>query len=227
MGVGGWELGGLPASTAGVPSTSLPEVGVRSPHVVNRHCDFTRSIDIVTLNWSCCADLYRATVAGVAGSVFAARGRRDTRRCAMRLAGRIGGAALTLALTATAVNAQTTAPSAPPDPPSIEELIHSIEVLQQQVEQQGREIADLRRQLGLSSGTATTGAAMSAAPAANATGLADHGTAAPDQSVKAEHVAQRGQELPPDVVSAGDFPGSVRIPGTDAVLKFGGLIRVN
>ncbi len=32
-------------------------------------------------------------------------------------------------------------------------------------------------------------------------------------------------ELPPDVVSAGDFPGSIRIPGTDAAIKFGGRIR--
>ena len=32
-------------------------------------------------------------------------------------------------------------------------------------------------------------------------------------------------ELPPDVVSAGDFPGSIRIPGTDAAIKLGGRIR--
>ena len=33
-------------------------------------------------------------------------------------------------------------------------------------------------------------------------------------------------ELPPEVVSAGNFPGSIRIPGTDAAVKFGGRIRV-
>jgi hypothetical protein len=32
-------------------------------------------------------------------------------------------------------------------------------------------------------------------------------------------------EIPPDVVSAGDFPGSIRIPGTDAAVRFGALIR--
>lgn len=32
-------------------------------------------------------------------------------------------------------------------------------------------------------------------------------------------------ELPPNVVSAGDFPGSIRIPGTDAAIKLGGRIR--
>jgi hypothetical protein len=32
-------------------------------------------------------------------------------------------------------------------------------------------------------------------------------------------------EIPPNVVSAGDFPGSMRIPGTDAAIKLGGRIR--
>lgn len=31
-------------------------------------------------------------------------------------------------------------------------------------------------------------------------------------------------ELPPDIVSAGNFPGSLRVPGSDAALKFGGAI---
>ena len=40
-----------------------------------------------------------------------------------------------------------------------------------------------------------------------------------------EAEAQKVPELPPDVVSAGDFPGSIRIPKTDAAVKFGGRIR--
>ena len=32
-------------------------------------------------------------------------------------------------------------------------------------------------------------------------------------------------ELGPDVVSAGDFPGSIRIPRTDTAIKFGGRVR--
>jgi hypothetical protein len=40
-----------------------------------------------------------------------------------------------------------------------------------------------------------------------------------------EAATQKSPELPPDVVSAGDFPGSIRIPGTDAALKFGARIR--
>jgi hypothetical protein len=40
-----------------------------------------------------------------------------------------------------------------------------------------------------------------------------------------EAAAKKEPELPPDVVSAGEFPGSIRIPGTDAAVKFGGRIR--
>ena len=42
---------------------------------------------------------------------------------------------------------------------------------------------------------------------------------------KVEAASQKSPELPPDVVSAGDFPGSIRIPGSDAAIKFGARIR--
>jgi outer membrane DcaP-like protein len=42
---------------------------------------------------------------------------------------------------------------------------------------------------------------------------------------KVEEEARKPPELPPDLVSAGDFPGSIRIPGTDTAIKFGGRIR--
>jgi len=42
-----------------------------------------------------------------------------------------------------------------------------------------------------------------------------------------EAATQKSPELPPDIVSAGDFPGSIRIPGTDAAIKFGGRIRTS
>src|SRR5262249_35163459 len=35
-----------------------------------------------------------------------------------------------------------------------------------------------------------------------------------------EEAAAKVPELPPTVVSAGNFPGSIRIPGTDAAVKF-------
>jgi hypothetical protein len=44
---------------------------------------------------------------------------------------------------------------------------------------------------------------------------------------KIEEAASKSPELPPEVVSAGDFPGSIRIPGTDAALKIGGRIRTS
>ncbi len=40
-----------------------------------------------------------------------------------------------------------------------------------------------------------------------------------------EESTKKSPELPPDVVAAGDFPGSIRIPGSDAAIKFGGRIR--
>jgi hypothetical protein len=43
------------------------------------------------------------------------------------------------------------------------------------------------------------------------------------KAIEAEN--KQAPELPPDVVSAGDFPGSIRIPGTDAAIKFGGRVR--
>ncbi len=38
--------------------------------------------------------------------------------------------------------------------------------------------------------------------------------------------AQRQPEMPKQTVSAGDFPGSIRIPGTDSAIKFGGQARM-
>jgi hypothetical protein len=42
---------------------------------------------------------------------------------------------------------------------------------------------------------------------------------------RVEDAAKETPDIPPNVVSAGDFPGSIRIPGTDAAIKFGGRIR--
>ena len=46
-----------------------------------------------------------------------------------------------------------------------------------------------------------------------------------DRLARIEQTADKVPELPPNVVSAGDFPGSIRIPNTDAAVKFGGRIR--
>ena len=49
-------------------------------------------------------------------------------------------------------------------------------------------------------------------------------TALEERLAKIEATASAKPELPPDIVSAGDFPGSMRIPGTDAAMKFGGMV---
>jgi hypothetical protein len=56
------------------------------------------------------------------------------------------------------------------------------------------------------------------------------GQEVPDSLIEArlkevEAAARKSPELPADVVSAGDFPGSIRVPGMDAAIKFGGRIR--
>src|SRR5262245_4207402 len=52
-------------------------------------------------------------------------------------------------------------------------------------------------------------------------------TALEERLKQIEAAAKKSPELPPEVVSAGDFPGSIRIPGTDAAVKFGGRIRTS
>lgn len=42
----------------------------------------------------------------------------------------------------------------------------------------------------------------------------------------AGQTAERQPEMPKQAVSAGDFPGSIRIPGTDSAIKFGGQGRM-
>lgn len=41
-----------------------------------------------------------------------------------------------------------------------------------------------------------------------------------------EKTVQRGPEMPADAVSAGEFPGSIRVPGTDTNFKIGGQVRM-
>lgn len=58
----------------------------------------------------------------------------------------------------------------------------------------------------------------------------DAGRTLPDSLIEArlkriESSTEKLPELPQEVVSAGDFPGSIRIPGTDAAMKLGGRVR--
>ncbi|HYN43277.1 MAG TPA: DcaP family trimeric outer membrane transporter, partial [Thermoanaerobaculia bacterium] len=48
-----------------------------------------------------------------------------------------------------------------------------------------------------------------------------------DRLAKLEESSKQKPDLPPEVVSAGDFPGSIRIPGSPAAIKFGGSVWVS
>jgi hypothetical protein len=102
------------------------------------------------------------------------------------------------------------------------ELRRRVDALQKAVEQQAREIEELRRLLGQAAGGATPATAP-AAPAATPPSPAP--VEQPD-SAAGQRAAQRA-ELPPDQVAASEFPGSFPIPNSDAALKIGGLVRVN
>ncbi len=48
-----------------------------------------------------------------------------------------------------------------------------------------------------------------------------------ERLAKLEEASKQKPDLPPEVVSAGDFPGSIRIPGSPAAIKFGGSVWVS
>jgi hypothetical protein len=48
-----------------------------------------------------------------------------------------------------------------------------------------------------------------------------------DRMARLEASVEEIPEIPPDVVSAGNFPGSFQIPGTGAALKIGGWVRLS
>ena len=95
-------------------------------------------------------------------------------------------------------------------PPTVEELLRLIDAQQTLIDEQGRRLDALEKQLhDLRSDQVAA-------------------TATDGQRPPVTDTDERGQqpEAPADVV-AGDFPGSFRIPGSDAAFKLGGLVRVN
>ena len=104
--------------------------------------------------------------------------------------------------------------------PASLELSRAVGLLQQRLDQQDAEIAELKRLVALGAAAAAN---LTPQPAAVTTPAVETPAAqAPD-----DQRPGRLHELPPDVVSAGEFPGSLKIPGTDGALKIGGLVRVN
>lgn len=108
----------------------------------------------------------------------------------------------------------------------LERLSRTVEAQQQLLEEQGRQIEQLRREIAearaLSQGQATAPATVATPPSQPS---APQSSAGQPQAVQQQ--LRRDPEIPPDVVSAGEFPGSFKVPGSDAALKIGGLVRVN
>jgi hypothetical protein len=94
------------------------------------------------------------------------------------------------------------------------------------LEAQDRELALLRKRIDdvstLALGASNTVAELKQQP------VAPTAAAAIEQRLEAiEKTVQRAPEMPQGAVSAGDFPGSIRVPGTDAAFKVGGQARMS
>lgn len=102
--------------------------------------------------------------------------------------------------------------------PTVESLARAVEAQQKLIEEQNRRIEALSQELAaLRAGTAPS-------PVAPPVDVP------PPAAAPAEPEAGGGQrhraELPPDRIPE-DFPGAISLPGTDAALRVGGLVRVN
>ena len=109
--------------------------------------------------------------------------------------------------------------------PSLEELRQLFAEQKRLVEEQGREIADLRRKLDETSSLALASrnelAELREKPPA-----ASVPAAVEERLERMEQDVHRFPELAEQAVTAGEFPGSMRIPGSDAALRIGGLVRM-
>jgi len=106
---------------------------------------------------------------------------------------------------------------------TLETMSRTIERQQQLLEEQGRQIDQLRNEIAAIRATAPPAGTQSPAAQTSSPAAAAAGQSPP----VAESSQARVPELPPDLVSSSEFPGSFAIPGSDAALKIGGLVRVN
>lgn len=131
---------------------------------------------------------------------------------------------LCLALGAPASQAGEPTPPAGSPVPSLAELAKLVAEQGRQLEEQRKEIAELRRRLAeterLSLSDHNRIEALAQAPPAPTVGAAVE-----ERLAKIEQSVDQIPDVPKDVVSAGEFPGSIRIPGTDVGLKVAGLVR--
>ena len=107
---------------------------------------------------------------------------------------------------------------------TVEALARTIESQQKLLEEQGRQIEQLRREIAEARGLTPPASAAEGASTPDPlqqAAVSEQSPAAGDQANK------RGSEVPPDVVTVDEFPGAFKLPGSDAALKIGGLVRVN
>jgi hypothetical protein len=120
--------------------------------------------------------------------------------------------------------ASSPAQSAVPQTPSLAELATLVADQGRALEQQRREIEELRRELEearqLSLSTHNRLGELGKAPPEPTVGAAVE-----ERLAKIEESVQQVPDVPKGVVAAGNFPGSIRIPGTEVGLKIGGLVR--
>jgi hypothetical protein len=133
----------------------------------------------------------------------------------------LGAVVLTLPPRA-ATQERATAPAAEP---TLADLARLVEEQRRLIEDQRQEIEKMRtdleqtRTLALSAHNRLQ-ALDQQPPEATVPNVVEERLAQLEQSV--QHIP----DIPADVVSAGDFPGSFRIPGTDAALRIQGLVRM-
>jgi hypothetical protein len=95
----------------------------------------------------------------------------------------------------------------------------------QEIEAQGRELAALRQRIeGI--GTLALGATNAVAELKSQAPAPTVGAALEQRLEAIEKSVQRAPEMPAKSVSAGDFPGSIRVPGTNTAFKVGGQARM-
>jgi len=141
-------------------------------------------------------------------------------------------------LTAAALGAAllATAPARAEDP-TLADLARLVAEQRRLIDEQGKELQVMRAELAETRTLAVathdrvqgmvpspTAPASPAAPIAPITPA--EASAVEQRLALLEQSVHRIPEIPSDVVSAGDFPGSFRIPGTDAALAISGRVRM-
>jgi hypothetical protein len=112
-----------------------------------------------------------------------------------------------------------------PAPAAIEELRQLFAEQKRVVEEQGREIAELRRKLDETS-TLALAARNEVAELRDKPPAPSVPAAVEERLDRMEEDVHRFPELAEQTVTAGEFPGSMRIPGSDAALRIGGQVRM-